>query len=120
MRGFAERYIRTEWRGPGTYRLLRPVVYTTDAGETITAEAGMVFDWASIPKPLTAIYSRDGPHAPAAVIHDWLYEARDRPRAEADAIFLEAMASLGLPWLRRRLFHLTVRLFGGVYWQEHD
>jgi len=120
MGSFADPHISTDWVRPGTYKLTKAVVYTTDSGEVIRAKKGLVFDWASIPKPLQAVYSKDGAWAPAAVIHDHLYGNRIGTRKRADDIFLEAMKSLGVPWLRRNLFYLAVRAFGGFQWRDDD
>ena len=56
----------------------------------------------------------------AAVVHDYLYVSgglggRYR-RAEADAIFREALADLGVPPWKRTLLWAAVRVGGGSGW----
>jgi hypothetical protein len=71
-------------------------------------------DGASIPKVFWNILSPFGDYFKAAVIHDFLYSRfnDEFTRDEADAIFLEAMYNVGVPWYRRHTIHSAVRLFG--------
>jgi hypothetical protein len=82
------------------------------SGDLVTVPAGYVTDFASVPRLLWAIEPPLGDAGKAAVLHDWLYETGERSRAEADAIFLEAMKVLEVEWWKRRLIHRAVRLFG--------
>lgn len=78
------------------------------AGQTVTANAGFVFDWASVPWWLWWLLPPPGltdePYGAAAVFHDWIcrYHAVDgKPctRAEADDLFYEIMVYVGVaPW----------------------
>jgi hypothetical protein len=56
----------------------------------------------------------------AAVIHDYLYATRGLDgrysRAQADAIFREALGALGAPRWKRVLLWAAVRLCGGRGW----
>lgn len=76
-------------------------------------------DLASIPSPLTWLVPKDGTHTPAALLHDALVSEPGRPvdyigpevdRVEADRIFREAMAHLGVPLLRRWVMWSAVSL----------
>jgi hypothetical protein len=94
--------------------LLSPLVYTTKRGDTFEVPAGFTSDFASIPKVFwTVVGDPDGPWAPAAVIHDFLYRTAIVPRAEADAIFREAMEELpGISWLKRWAMWAALRVGG--------
>ena len=83
-------------------------------GERIAARAGFVFDGASIPRPLWGITGGpfEGDYRCGAIIHDWLYHMRDRPRAEADAVFYDAMRAAGVGWYRAKKMWAAVRMFG--------
>lgn len=82
------------------------------SGDVITVPAGYETDFISIPRLLWAFENPLGDAAKAAVLHDWLYTTAARSRAEADAIFLEAMGVLRVGFVKRHLLYLAVRLFG--------
>ena len=84
----------------------------------IKVPVGFPPDIASIPRLFWIIYPPDGQYTQAAVLHDYLYNIQDRPRATADAIFLEAMQVLGVPFLRRKIIYRAVRLFGWIPWNN--
>lgn len=95
------------------WRLREDLPYELPDGQgTIIVPAGFLTDFASIPRPLWSLVGDPGgPWAPAAVVHDYLYRTGLLPRAEADAIFYEAME----PYVRtskRWVMWLAVRLAG--------
>lgn len=92
-------------------QLLEPLEASA-LGLTIVVPAGFESDAASVPRLFWRTFPPWGRYTPAAVVHDWLYVCRHDPRAEADAVFLELMAHLRVPWLQRRLMFRAVRLFG--------
>ncbi|MGA1342703.1 MAG: DUF1353 domain-containing protein, partial [Hyphomonas sp.] len=63
-----------------------------------------------------------GRHAPAAVLHDYLYAiGQKKARALADRLFLNAMREAGVPAIRRSVMYRMVRLFGaGGYGLQED
>lgn len=76
------------------------------------------FDGASIPRifwsligsPTTGSYTR------AACLHDGLYSSQAFPRKKCDELFLEAMKSDGVGYIRRNLLYNAVRMGGsGAY-----
>lgn len=85
----------------------------------ITVPAGrccFVSDLASVPWFLAWLVGRTGHHLRAAIVHDWLIDRlgqTDAPvaaRRDADEVFLDLMASDGVPLARRRLIHAAVSL----------
>ena len=91
----------------------------------LVVPAGRLTDLASVPRlPLVFWLVGDTAHAPA-VLHDEAYRLRRWSRAEADALFLEAMetdgSAVGIPpvtgW-RRRLLWAGVRLGGASHWGD--
>lgn len=82
------------------------------SGDVITVPAGYRTDFTSIPRLLWAYESPLGDAAKASVLHDWLYTTAARTRAEADAIFLEAMSVLRVGFVKRHVLYFAVRLFG--------
>ncbi len=95
--------------------VVRPYAYEHEALDgRIDIPTGFVTDFASIPKTLHFLIHPFGRHAPAAVIHDYLYAlGQERARRYADLVFLEAMRESGVPWLRRSAMYRMVRMFGG-------
>lgn len=96
----------------------------------VVAPKGFVSDLASIPKALHPMFKPDGPWAPAAVIHDIIYQSlkekmlpnpietgieklnRHHTRLLADRIFLMGMRQLDIGWLTRMSMYNAVRGFG--------
>jgi hypothetical protein len=81
---------------------------------TVEVPLGFVTDFASIPSFFHFIVQPFGRHAPAAVLHDYLYAiGQNKARRLADRLFLNAMKDAGVPALRRSLMYRMVRFFGG-------
>ena len=66
----------------------------------IVVPKGEVCNLASIPKPLRMLFAVNGPHRPAASLHDYLYRVkgllscgRTLTRKECDLVFKEAMSA---------------------------
>lgn len=89
---------------------------------SVTVPEGFVTDFASIPGPAQILIQPFGRHAPAAVLHDFLYAlGQKKARAYADRLFLHAMQESGVSFFRRSLMFRMVRLFGGRgYGLEQD
>ena len=116
------------------WKVLAPLVYrnVTDVqGKTVktryTVAEGFVTDLASIPS-LVFWRSKSGNYNEAAVLHDACYSgtvaitpAPDAPltRGEADGLFKDAMAVLGVGWWTRRVLHRAVRLGGWRSWKKY-
>lgn len=107
-----------EIEGQSRWRLMRNVIYETDAKERIVAPAGMTTDFASIPRFVWPLWPPYHPHyGKAAVIHDRLYWTNgdtptgDYSRREVNLIFLEAMKSLGAGYFKRSTIYNAVQLF---------
>ena len=96
----------------------------------LVVPAGFETDGASIPWGLRNLFPPNGPHTPAAVIHDYLYRFRGRNEDEvyliaghrterrevADRIFKEAMRVRNVPGWRRDWMYRAVRWFGAQGW----
>lgn len=88
-------------------------------GVEIEVPEGFVTDFASVPRLLWRILPPWDRHAPAAVIHDWLYKSGLMPRAEADLIFLWVMEELDVKKWKRRSMYWGVRIGGWKPWGEY-
>lgn len=112
--------LKTQKLTETTWALLAPLVYGSDrAGHTITVPKGFQTDFASVPRvPIAFWLTGDTAHE-AAVVHDYLYQTHGvGTRQQADGVFLEAMAAMGIPGWRRQLMYQAVRLCGGAAWQS--
>lgn len=100
-------------------RLVAPLVYEARSGEAYTVPAGFRTDLASIPQALQAVIGKWERHAPAAVLHDWLYAAQPMPRRDADWLFAEALYAAGVPVWKRAAMWMAVRFGGGCAWRRN-
>lgn len=78
----------------------------------IIVPAGYVTDFYSIPKCLQGVWAKDHFPPHPAVVHDYILTHMFRvfTRTQADNVFYDAMRVMGVPWGRRNLFYLAVRL----------
>jgi hypothetical protein len=112
-----------------TWRLLEPLVYVSQVGRPFVADAGFVFDGASVPRPLWWWYPPiGGKYDEAAVLHDWLYAKAEHyvgddhghlSRGDADALMLEAMEATGVRVSAQRVIYSGVRAGGWRAWGKH-
>lgn len=101
------------------FELIGPLVYRSElAKRDLYVPAGFRTDFASVPKGLWNLFPKHGLWTKAAVVHDFLYVKNGCTRAEADAIFNEAMSVSGVPDWKRRVMFSAVRLGGGGAWKK--
>lgn len=94
------------------WQLIAPLRYQSDRLElVIEVPVGFLTDFASVPRMPFAYLLAGGIADRAAVVHDWLIEERVCPRAQADLVFLEAMAVEHVPWYRRYPMFVAVRTY---------
>lgn len=97
------------------WQLIAPFCVDVD-GVLICAPAGMITDFASVPRlPLAYMLLGNIGHR-AAVIHDHLYASGEIPRADADAIFRAILLAEGVSSFRAGLMYAGVRVAGGRYY----
>lgn len=102
------------------FTLDAPLVYASDVlGTTITVPARFVTDLASIPRAMWRVFPPVGKYDAAAVLHDWLYRAGGVTRAQADAVFDEAMGVLNVGQVARWLMYRAVRAGGEEKWNTY-
>lgn len=85
---------------------------TDDETDIIEVPVGFITDLASVPRIFWSLLPPNGKYAKAAIIHDYLYDNALRTKEQADLIFLDAMAVLGVPKWKRWLMYQSVKLFG--------
>jgi hypothetical protein len=93
------------------FQLIRDFYYYAEDGNIYTIPSGIDTDFASIPRGMRWLIPRVGDHGMAAVMHDWLCEYKIVNRKKADKLFLEAMKTSGVRWLKRRTMYFGVRTY---------
>lgn len=106
------------------WKLLLPYRYTTLVfGKPVDIEVrkGFITDLASIPRLFQSLIPQNHRHRGPAVIHDWLYHtAADHcyTRLQCDLVFLEAMKTAGVHFIRRQTMFAAVRVGGWVFFNK--
>ena len=95
-----------------------------DHNWTVTVPAGFVTDLASVPRGLWPLMPPSGRYAPAAIVHDYLYQHQRVgdvviSRGYADSVLRRASGDLGVPWRIRWPMYLGVRSFGWAIWRHY-
>lgn len=92
------------------WRVVCPLVYSSDIAGILTVPAEFVCDLNSIPRFLWwASTPTDFPEA--GVLHDWSYRG-NLPRDVADKVYQEALRALGMSSFRAQLRYRSLRVFG--------
>lgn len=110
----------------GVHRLDQPLVYVSDLlGCTITAPAGFLTDYASVPRIPIVFDLEGGKCDRAAVIHDLLYTGGSAgllkiDRATADAVLREAIVASGWSAFTAGAFYSAVHAFGASHWKAEN
>lgn len=117
--------LRLDWIGPHTWRLVEPFVFHSAGQGIVRVPPGFLTDLISLPAVGRLVFRPDGPELPAAIVHDFLYDAAASAgtwsrltRSAADAVFLEAMRHLGVAGWRRWVMFAAVRLGGRRAWRR--
>lgn len=101
---------------PGEWLVLGDMGYTALDGSVYVIPQRFITDLASIPRLLRSIYTVDDETRLPATLHDWLYCSHAVSRAQADALFLEALGRAGVGWTKRNAMYSAVRVGGWKYW----
>lgn len=121
--------LELEWIDGRLWRVRNQFDYVYGDGPSavlIHIPAGMITDFASIPRFLWSVLPPAGGYGEAAVIHDHLYQSEGLglagmgmppfTRAQSDAILLDAMKTSGVGWLTRSTIYSGVRVGGALAW----
>lgn len=100
------------------WKVVDPFTFFPDGYRSVTVPVNLVTDFASIPQIFWNIYPKDGQWDQAAVVHDYLYTIKDRPRQECDRIFWQGMIALGVGWWTAGTFYNSLRVFGWIAWNK--
>ena len=120
--GFETPYLSVAWNinHEGDDAELRHKLVARWGGARIIVWPGYVFDGASIPRAAWRLVGHPwGDYAPAACIHDILYDSEIWPRKDADKCLRDLIATLPVNRFRRWLIYQAVRLGGGPTWKKH-
>lgn len=108
---------------PGEWILERTLEW--EGRQRIVVPAGFITDLASIPRALRGVLEQNGRSRKAAVLHDWLYSSqrigtRRITRAQADAVFRQALEAEHVGWVARSLYWSGVRVGGWLPWGKRQ
>ncbi len=79
-------------------------------------------DLASIPRLFRSVVPQVGPNLQAAIVHDWCLTRRmffsgvEMTERLKHRLFLDGMASLSVPYIRRKVMYRAVRTWG--WWKR--
>ena len=112
--------LNMEVLGEQAYEVVSPLVYENNE-LILQVNPKFDFDGASVPQclwsfgfsPMTGGYQR------SACLHDALYASEYFDRDICDKLFLEAMESEGVGYMKRYSMYYAVRAFGGQVWKKH-
>jgi Protein of unknown function (DUF1353) len=94
------------------WELMRPLEYQGKVDDFVVP-AGMLTDFASVPRPFVWFIPQYGLYTMAAILHDYLWSrlaAKGKLSwIDADAIFRRALRELGVAFLRRWIMWAAVR-----------
>lgn len=106
------------------WRLLEDLVYLSACGYIFEIPKGFVCDLASIPRLLRFLFTVNGDHREAAILHDFLYDTEGLidnqrfTREQCDGLFYEAMIISKVPKWKAWSMWAGVRLGGWVRWNK--
>lgn len=107
-----------QWRLNEPFRYRSTLLMSGREDNVVTVPGGFITDFASIPRFIQGMLPPWNRYGPAAIVHDWLYWSRERPREVADAILREAMSLLGVDGQTIDLIYGAVRTFGASAWSD--
>jgi hypothetical protein len=106
------RYMQEE-KKETLWQLKKSVIVENNIGETVIIPEGFETDFASVPKIFWSLISTVGHYNLAALVHDYYYTYKIKPRAFADKQFLTWMTFVSPKTkFRNILMYIMVRLFG--------
>ena len=126
LRSFSPAEVKAAGSAVQLYEVTQPFSYESDKfGKTITVPAGLVTDFASIPRAAWEFLDPEDPIIVwPSVIHDYLYTCKGKlpdgtkyNREKADAVLREAMEFCGASSVKREAVYQAVRAFGGAHWK---
>ena len=120
--GFGQKTLSIFWNiereGTKAYLASPHVIYW--GGYEFKILSGFKFDGASIPRAAWRLVGHPwGRYAPAALLHDILYDSEYLSREEADKALRDLIKALPVPGWKRRIIYRSVRMGGGFTWKKH-
>jgi hypothetical protein len=113
--GYYSGEIDTRWAADGrSMTLLNELRYTDPKGVVWIAPAGSVIDGASIPRALWSFMGGpfEGKYRNASVLHDVAYDNKNKPPAEVDRMFYNAMRCSGVGVAEAKTMYYALLRFG--------
>ena len=106
--------------GEQAYEVTEPLAWN-DHISIIQVNPKFDFDGASVPQALWSfgLSPMTGGYQRSACLHDALYASEYFDRKVCDKLFLEAMESEGVGYMKRYSMYYAVRSFGWTVWKSH-
>ncbi len=105
--------------GRNRWALTLPLVYESEAGETIIVPPGFITDLASIPWLARTIVPHNRAERMPAVLHDYLFVIQDRTLGEVNALMYEAMRDTGAGLYARTMIRAGLSVGSWVPWRKN-
>src|SRR5438477_1547706 len=108
-------YVEARWENDGrSMTLLSELRYTDPQGVVWIAPAGSQVDGASIPRSLWSFMGGpfEGKYRNASVLHDVAYDQKNKPPAEVDRMFYNAMRCSGVGVVEAKTMYYSLLRFG--------
>lgn len=93
-------------------------VFTETGGYRLEVPAGLITDFASLPRLARVLIRTSGRVATAAVVHDYLYGRPEYTRRESDLVLYHACRDSAIGPVMSRLIYCGVRLGGWLAWRR--
>lgn len=103
---------RWELRETVEYQVPAEIVKKNGGPDFVRVKPGFITDLASTPRLFWNLVPPFGRYTAAAVVHDYLYQAHEGSRKQADQVFLAAMRELNVLPIKARTMYRAVRFFG--------
>lgn len=104
--------------GKHEFVVLSPLSFRSQSGEEFTIPAGFITDFASYPAVARFVFGVNDKSRYAAVLHDYLYSQQIGTRKQADVLFREALAHVGVEGWKRAILYRAVRIGGWVRYND--
>lgn len=103
-----------------TNKKSKPVVTLTSPAsfKGYQAPRGFISNMSSTPETFFKDVGFSGSTLNIAVVHDYLYGKKNKPRKQIDLLLKEGLKDAGIGFFKRWVIYLVCRLFGNKLWEN--
>jgi len=112
---------RGDFIGDRKFKAVRPFVYHSKIGGTITVPVNFITDGGTIPKIFYPVIGSPwgGRFTRICIIHDYLCVVKTFSRIKTQKIFLEGLNILGVPFWKKPIMYGGVRAWSWLTWDKY-